>query len=72
MELASDGGREFTDDATCEFLRRWGVKHKLSSAYHPQANGRAEVAIKSAKRLLRSNVGPTGTLDYARFLRALL
>ncbi len=72
VELASDGGPEFKADATGEFLRRWGVKHRLSSAYHPQSNGRAEVAVKSAKRLLRSNVGPTGTLDNDRLLCALL
>ena len=55
-----------------EFLRRWGVKHRVSSAYHPQSNGRAEVAVKTAKRLLRSNVGPSGALDSDRLLRALL
>ena len=71
-ELASDGGPEFKADATAEFLHRWGVKHRLSSAYHPQSNGRAEVAVKSAKRLLRCNVGPTGSLDNDRLLRALL
>jgi hypothetical protein len=71
-ELASDGGPEFRADTTGEFLRRWGVKHRQSSAYHPQSNGRAEVAVKSAKRLLRSNVGPTGTLDNDKLLRALL
>jgi hypothetical protein len=30
------------------------------------------VAVKATKRLLRSNVGPTGSLDDDRFLRALL
>ena len=71
-ELATDGGPEFTADKTKDFLRRWGVKHRLSSAYHPQSNGRAEVAVKSTKRLMRSNVGPTGTLDTDKLLRALL
>ena len=72
LELASDGGPEFMAGATQEFLRRWGVKHRVSSAYHPQSNGRAEVAVKTAKRLLRSNVGPSGALDNDRLLRALL
>ena len=71
-ELATDGGPEFTADKTKEFLHRWGVKHRLSSAYHPQSNGRAEVAVKSTKRLMRSNVGPTGTLNTDKLLRALL
>ena len=38
----------------------------------PQSNGRAEVAIKTAKRLLMSNTGPTGNLDHDRFLCAIL
>ena len=38
----------------------------------PQSNGRAEVAVKTAKRLLMSNTSPTGSLDQDRFLRAML
>ena len=44
----------------------------MSSAYHPQSNGRAEVAVKATKRLMQANLGPTGALDSDRFLRALL
>ena len=71
-ELSSDGGPEFTASVTADFLKRWGVKSRISSAYNPQSNGRAEVAVKSAKRLLRSNIGPTGSLDTDKLLRALL
>lgn len=71
-ELSSDGGPEFTASVTKEFLQRWGIKHRQSSAYHPQSNGRAEVAVKSAKRLLRANISPSGSLDSDNFLRALL
>ena len=44
----------------------------MSSAHFPQSNGRAEVAVKSAKRLLMSNTSTTGSLDHDRFLRAML
>ena len=71
-ELSSDGGPEFIATSTEEFLRRWGVKHRISSVSFPQSNGRAEVAVKTAKRLLMSNTGPTGSLDHDRFLRAML
>jgi hypothetical protein len=72
VELASDGGPEFKADSTAKFLRQWDVQHRMSSAYFPESNGRAEVAVKSAKRLLRSNVGPTGSLNNDKFLRAML
>ena len=71
-ELSSDGGPEFTAGVTKDFLKTWSVRHRISSAYHPQSNGRAEVAVKAAKRLLRSNVGPNGSLDNDKLLRALL
>ena len=59
-------------DRTHQFLDKWGVAHRLSSAYHPQSNGRAEVAVKKVKRLLRLNTGPNGSLDNDKFLRAML
>ena len=71
-ELSSDGGPEFVADSTRKFLEQWDVRHRISSAYFPQSNGRAEVAVKSAKRLLRSNVGPNGSLSNDKFLRAML
>ena len=55
-----------------EFYDRWGTKHRLSSAYFPQSNGRAEVAVKSTKRLLECNIGPDGSLDTDRVVCALL
>ena len=71
-EIPSDGGPEFVSNTTETFLKRWGVNHRISSAYNPQSNGRAEVAVKSAKRLLRSNTRPCGSIDTDRFLRAMV
>ena len=71
-EISSDGGPEFSARSTETFFRLWGVRHRLSSAYFPQSNGRAEVAVKTAKRLLMSNTGPTGSLDHDKFVRAML
>ena len=72
VELSSDGGPEFIAGQTQDFLRLWGIRHRVSSVSFPQSNGRAEVAVKSAKRLLMSNTGPTGSLDQDRFLRAMI
>ena len=71
-ELATDSGPEFTAGATKSFLRRWGTKHRLSSAYFPHSNCRAEVGVKSGKRLLRENTGPGGELHSDKLCRALL
>ena len=71
-EISSDGGPEFTARETENFLNRWGVRHRLSSAYFPQSNGRAEVAVKATKRLLEDNVGIDGTLNNDNIVRALL
>ena len=72
VEVSSDGGPEFVATKTKEFFKTWGINHRLSSAYHPQSNGRAEVAVKTAKRLLRNNTGPSGTLNTDQFLLAML
>jgi transposase InsO family protein len=71
-EVVSDGGPPFDSNEYKEFLRLWGAKRRLSSAYYPQSNGRAELAVKAAKRILTSNVGPDGTLDTDGAGRALL
>ena len=71
-EMSSDGGPEFRAKETTDFLTRWGIRHRESSRYYPQSNGRAEVAVKTAKRLLQSNIGPNGTLNNDKLLRALL
>ena len=65
----SDGSPEFKASHTEGFLRLWHIRHRVSSVGFPQLNGRAEVAVKTAKRLLVSNTGPTGSLDHDRFLR---
>ena len=71
-EISSDGGPEFTAKGTQDFLRLWGVRHRVSSISFPQSNDWAEVAVKTAKRLLLSNTGPTGSLNHDCFLRAML
>ena len=34
-EISSDGGPDFTASSTQGFLGRWGVRHRISSAYFP-------------------------------------
>ena len=71
-ELASDGGPEYTAHATQLFLKNWGVDHRRSSVAFPHSNCRAEVAVKTVKRMIMENTGPRGSLDTDRFQRAML
>jgi hypothetical protein len=70
--ITSDGGPQFTAGKTQEFLRSWGVTHRLSSVGNPHANCRAELAVKTVKRLLTDNISPTGSLDVDKFQKAIL
>ena len=71
-ELTTDGGPEYVAGETKAFLERWDVNHRLTSAYHPGANLRAELGVRVAKRIIRENTGPKGTLDTDKVSRALL
>ena len=71
-EISSDGGPEFTALESKDFYHRWGTHHRLSSAYFPQSNGRAELAVKATKRLLEDNIGSNGELNTDRVVCALL
>ena len=55
-----------------DFLKIWGVKHRLSSIAFPQSNGRAEVAVKTAKRIIHNNTSPDGSLDNDKAARGIL
>ena len=72
-ELASDGGPPFNSHAFTQFMKDWGINSRRSSAYYPQSNGRAEAAVKSAKRILEGNIDPrTGSLNTENASKALL
>jgi len=71
-EIASDGGPKFMAGETKSFFKRWGVRHRVSLSYLPFSNGRAELAVKSTKRLLMDNVDSGGNLNTNKMVCALL
>ena len=71
-QLETDGGPQYQSQAFKSFLTTWGVQHRISSPYYPQSNGRAELAVKTAKRLLRENVGRDGEISNDKVACAVL
>lgn len=71
-QLSTDGGTNLASEEMAEFLKKWGVKARISSAQYPQSNGRAEAAVKTAKRIIQCNTGGGGTLDTDKASLALL
>ena len=71
-EIATDGGTEFTSAETKRFLKNWGTNHRMSSVAYPHSNCRAEVGVKTAKRIIADNTAANGDLDTDTLQRAIL
>ncbi|KAL4302930.1 hypothetical protein GQ457_10G012940 [Hibiscus cannabinus] len=56
--IISDEGRHFDNRSIVAALRKLGINHKLSTAYHPQTNGHAEVSNREIKSILEKVVNP--------------
>ncbi|GKE11563.1 reverse transcriptase domain-containing protein, partial [Tanacetum coccineum] len=55
--LISDRGTHFCNFQLEKALRKYGVTHKLSTAYHAQTNGQTEVTNRVIKCILERSVG---------------
>ena len=53
--IISDGGLHFCNRSFENLLKKYGVTHKVSTAYHPQTNGQAELANREIKHILEKN-----------------
>ncbi|CAN6704258.1 unnamed protein product [Malus baccata var. baccata] len=57
--LISDGGSHFCNRTIEALLKKYKVTHKVSTPYHPQTNGQAEVSNREIKQILEKTVGPS-------------
>ena len=53
-ELQSDQGTNFTSKLFNDTMTAWGIKHIVSSAYHPQSQGALERHHQTLKTMLKS------------------
>ena len=58
MQLFVMVASTFVIDLLTIFLKKYGVTHKVSMAYHPQINGQAELANRKIKHILEKKVAP--------------
>ena len=54
--IISDGVSHFANKIFAKLMSRYGIKHIMSLAYHPQTNGQAEISNREIKRILEKTV----------------
>ena len=54
--IISDGGSHVANKVFEKLMRRYGIKHIMSLAYHPQKNGQAEISNRETKKILEKTV----------------
>nr|GEX85771.1 putative reverse transcriptase domain-containing protein [Tanacetum cinerariifolium] len=60
--IISDRGTYFCNDQLSRVMAKYGVTHRLSTAYHPQTSGQVEVTNRGLKRILERTVGENRAL----------
>nr|GEY57500.1 reverse transcriptase domain-containing protein [Tanacetum cinerariifolium] len=53
----NDRGTHFYNDQFTKVMLKYGVTHRLSTAYHPQTSGQVEVSNHGLKRILERTIG---------------
>ncbi len=56
--FVSDRGGEFTSGVFAAFCSKYGIKHNVTTAFHPQANGLVERLHRTLKQALRALENP--------------
>nr|GEZ45341.1 reverse transcriptase domain-containing protein [Tanacetum cinerariifolium] len=55
--IINDRGTHFCNDQFSRVMAKYGVTHRLSTAYHPQTSGQVKVTNRGLKRILERTVG---------------
>ena len=54
--IISDEGSHFANKLFTKLLSRYGVRHVMGLAYHPQSNRQAEISNREIKNILQKTV----------------
>ena len=71
LAIISDGGHHFCHRSFENLLKKYGVTHKVSTAYQPQTNGQAELGNREIKHILEKTVAPNLKDSSLRLVDAL-
>src|SRR4051812_44013746 len=62
--IISDGGSHFCNHIFENLMKKYGVKHKIATPYHPQTSGQVEVPNRELKRRLFSHQEKIGLTNW--------
>jgi len=65
--LYSDGGKHFWNNLLETVLKKFNIKHKVATPYHPQTSGQTEVSNQQLKQILEKTVA-SSRKDWSRKL----
>ena len=69
--IINDGGSHFNNAHFWALLKKYRVHHRVTTPYHPKANGQVEVTNREVKSILKKIIRPDGK-DWAyKLLNAL-
>ena len=56
--IISDEGSRLANKMFAKLMSRYGIRHVMGLAYHPQSNGQAEISNREKKKILEKTVNP--------------
>ena len=57
--IISDEGSYFANKVFAKLMRRYGIRHEIGLAYHPQLNGQAKISNRELKKMMEKTVNPS-------------
>ena len=54
--IIMDEGSHFTNKVFAKLMSRYGIRHVMRFAYHPQSNGQAEISYREINKILEKTV----------------